>query len=76
MSEAKKQEKDFTLEVEALVKEATDLATVSASFTDSILTTLTPMQNGKLPTAIEKLLALEKQARNVSGAYSLWLNIY
>ena len=72
MSEVKKQEKDFTPEVEALVKEATELAKAS---THSLLLTNAsePLsQNRNLTTAVEKLLVLEKQARNVGSLSNIY----
>ena len=66
MSEVKKQEKDFTPEVEALVKEATELA--KASQHALLLTNASDLsQKRNLTTAVEKLLVLEKQARNVGS---------
>ncbi|KAH9948172.1 PCI-domain-containing protein [Amylocystis lapponica] len=53
MADVKKQEKDYTKEVDELLPEAKTLA-----------------QAGKLQDALDKLLALEKQARNASDAAS------
>ncbi|KAJ3556058.1 hypothetical protein NM688_g2234 [Phlebia brevispora] len=53
MAEPKKQEKDYTKEVDALLSETKTLA-----------------ESGKLSEAIDKLLVLEKQARNASDLNS------
>ncbi|CAE7080397.1 unnamed protein product [Rhizoctonia solani] len=52
-TENKKQEKDYTSEVDALIPEAESLA-----------------QSGQLQAAVDKLLVLEKQARNSADAAS------
>ncbi|CAE6450874.1 unnamed protein product [Rhizoctonia solani] len=52
-AENKKQEKDYTTEVDALIPEAESLA-----------------QSGQLQAAVDKLLVLEKQARNSADAGS------
>ncbi|KDN36853.1 hypothetical protein RSAG8_10551, partial [Rhizoctonia solani AG-8 WAC10335] len=52
-AENKKQEKDYTAEVDALIPEAESLA-----------------QSGQLQAAVDKLLVLEKQARNSADAGS------
>lgn len=70
MAEVKKQERDFTPEVDALLPETQSLSEVcSLPFrTSRPLTSYVcavTRQSGRLSEALEKLLALEKQTRNV-----------
>jgi hypothetical protein len=72
MSE-KKQEKDFTAEVDALLTEANELAKVSSPHlllrSQAHLLSSNNVQAKKVEDAVEKLLVLEKQTRNVRMRY-------
>ena len=70
MADQKKQEKDFTSEVDTILPEATTLAKVSCIIHQAVPVLITCMQSGKLQDALDKLFALEKQTRNVSLLYS------
>lgn len=73
MSEPKKQEKDYTKEVDEVLPEAKSLAEVCVCGADETylnggrpavkLTFFS--KSGKLQDAVDKLFALEKQTRNV-----------
>lgn len=65
MSDNKKQEKDYSKEVDALLPEAEALAKVRSSQI-RIKTGLISVQGGKLQEALDKILVQEKLTRNVS----------
>lgn len=67
MSDNKKQEKDFTAEVDALLPEADKIAKVRQIRykSDQVQITFLITQSGKLQEALDKLFVLEKQTRNV-----------
>lgn len=67
MADVKKQERDFTPEVDALISEASNSAKVRPSILSIYINLLfESLQGGGLQEAIDRLLALEKQTRNVS----------
>ena len=67
MSQPRKQEKDYTKEVEELKKEVEGIAKVGRG--EGRKVAHTDRQQGNLQQAIDKISALEKQTRNVSDHY-------
>lgn len=67
MAEQRKQEKDYTKEVDELLPETRSLAQVCTLPWDAcmLLTRVCASQAGKLQDALDKLFAFEKQTRNV-----------
>lgn len=66
MSETKKQEQDFTKEVDEILPTTTKLAQVSCiGDSESYIETHYSLKSGKLQQAVDELLVLEKQTRNV-----------
>ena len=66
MAEVRKQERDFTKEVDELIPEVTNLAKVCIILPGLSQSLLTRMfcQSNKLQEALERLFTLEKQTRN------------
>jgi hypothetical protein len=67
MAEQKKQERDFTPEVDSIIPVTTSLAQVDFIYliTPEMLICIFP-KSGELQDALDRLFALEKQTRNVS----------
>ena len=74
MSDNKKQEKDFTKEVDVRLPEAAELVKVCVyiGFQSNIRIYLHIPQAGKLQAGLDSIFALEKQTRNV-GIYKFSL---
>ena len=76
MADNKKQERDFTVEVDALLPDAESLVKVKFS----LHTQDTPVdhchwsQSGKLQDALDKIFVLEKQTRNVCSFLLVMVN--
>jgi 26S proteasome regulatory subunit N5 len=66
MSEQKKQERDYTPEVDALLSEVDVLVKVTSFDFNSISCNGSIAQAGKLQDGLDKLFVLEKATRNVS----------
>jgi 26S proteasome regulatory subunit N5 len=70
MADNKKQERDFTVEVDAILPAAESLAKVCLSLSAPDTWPLTVAQSGQLQDALDKIFVLEKQTRNVRFFFS------
>jgi len=75
MADNKKQEKDFTKEVDALIPEAESIIKVCQSHLlhPDLSCSLFSTKSGKLQDGLDKLFALEKQTRNVRPKYLIYI---